>query len=133
MVLRKYLAKLLFSFVLISPFSQTQASIPEDVQFGLASFYADRFHGRRTASGERYNKNDLTTVHAHYPFGTVLRVTNINNQRSVELRVNDRTRLPRGRLLDVSKRAASELGFIAAGVARVKVQVLRFGASRRNG
>jgi rare lipoprotein A len=98
---------------------------------GTASFYAERFHGRKTASGERYNMHDLTaaTVHSRYPLGSILRVTNLGNDRSVEVRVNDRGPLPRGRVLDLSKRAATELGFLHAGLARVRVEVLRWGRS----
>lgn len=133
MVFRKALFNSLFFLSLMTPFAESQANISSEVQYGVASFYADRFHGRRTASGERYNMHDLTTVHGHFPFGTILRVTNLRNQRSVDLRVNDRTRLPHGRLLDVSKRAATELGFIGAGLARVRVEVLQYGSGRRSG
>ncbi|WP_045224728.1 septal ring lytic transglycosylase RlpA family protein [Methyloterricola oryzae] len=93
-------------------------------QVGLASYYSDRFHGRRTANGERYDKNQLTADHPHLPFGTVVRVVNLSNQRSVEVRVNDRTRLPKGRILDLSKRAARELGMVNRGVARIALEVL---------
>lgn len=129
------LAKMSFKFLVLNTFL---ASIPtaeavatEQTTVGTASFYAERFHGRRTASGERYNMHDLTaaTVRTHYPLGTVLRVTNLGNHRSVELRVNDRGPLPRGRLLDVSKRAAKELGFLRSGLARVKVEVLDRGGA----
>lgn len=128
-------AKTFFKFLVLNTIL---ASIPaieavaaEQVSVGTASFYAERFHGRRTASGERYNMHDLTaaTVRTHYPLGTVLRVTNLGNRRSVQLRVNDRGPLPRGRLLDVSKRAATELGFLHAGLARVKVEVLDWGGA----
>jgi len=98
-------------------------------QVGVASYYSDRFQGRRTANGERYDRNDLTAVHPHLPFGTLIRVTNLRNNQSVELRINDRTHLRRGRLLDVSKRAARELGFIGAGLARVEIEILRYGDS----
>jgi len=100
-----------------------------DTQVGVASYYSDRFHGRRTASGERYDRNDLTAVHPRLPFGSIIRVTNLRNRLSVDLRINDRNRLPRGRLLDVSKRAARELGFIGSGVAQVEIEVIRFGDS----
>lgn len=108
-----------------------QAGLPAvgDKQVGVASYYSDRFHGRRTASGERYDRDDLTAVHSHLPFGTIIRVTNLRNFRSVNLRVNDRGHFRRGRLLDVSKRAASELGFVGAGLAKVEVEVVRWGDS----
>lgn len=93
-------------------------------QVGLASFYSDRFHGRRTANGERYDREQLTADHPNLPFGTVVRVVNLSNQRSVDVRVNDRTRLPKGRILDLSRRAARELGMLHRGVARVVIEVL---------
>jgi rare lipoprotein A len=116
-------------------FSGAQAlgslALAHQTTVGTASFYAERFHGRKTASGERYNMHDLTaaTVHSRYPLGSILRVTNLGNDRSVDVRINDRGPLPRGRVLDLSKRAATELGFLHAGLARVKVEVLRWGRS----
>lgn len=98
-------------------------------QVGTASFYSDRFHGRRTANGERYDKNELTADHPNLPFGTVLRVLNLHNHRSVEVRVNDRSHLPRGRILDLSKRAARELGIVSRGIARVAIEVVQQGDS----
>lgn len=100
-----------------------------DTQVGIASYYSDKFQGRRTANGERYDRNDLTAVHPRLPFGSIIRVTNLRNHRSVHLRINDRTHLRHGRLLDVSKRAARELGFIGSGLARVEIEVVRYGAS----
>lgn len=94
---------------------------------GWASFYSDRFHGRRTANGERYDRNAFTAVHNFYPFGTLLRVTNLRNQRSVTVRINDRSVRRHGRVLDLSKRAARELGFISLGLALVKLEVLELG------
>jgi rare lipoprotein A len=98
-------------------------------QIGIASYYSDKFHGQRTANGERYNKNGLTAVHAYLPFGTVLRVTNLKNNRSVSVRVNDRARPRNKRLLDLSKRAAKELGFIKSGLAKVQIEIVRLGNS----
>lgn len=124
----------LFSISLLTFGLSAQASLEESevelsttgiTQKGTASYYSDRFHGRRTASGERYDRNDLTAVHRHLPFGSIVRVTNLHNNRSIQLRINDRTRLPHGRVLDVSKRAAQELGFIGAGLAKVEIEVLR--------
>lgn len=127
----KNICKILFSLLFIAGLPQQQASAAEPVAVGTASFYAERFHGRRTASGERYNMHGLTaaTGRAHYPLGTLVRVTNLSNQRSVELRVNDRGPLPHGRILDVSKRAATELGFLQSGLARVRVEVLDWGGA----
>ena len=91
---------------------------------GFASFYGAEFHGRRTASGERYDPDDLSAAHRTLPFGTRVRVTNLKNDRSVVVTINDRGPFRRGRIVDVSKRAARELGFLRAGVARVKLEVL---------
>jgi rare lipoprotein A len=91
---------------------------------GLASFYARKFDGRRTASGERYDENALTAAHPTFPFGTRLRVTNLANGRSVEVTVNDRGPFAPDRIVDVSRRAARELGFLEAGTARVRVEVI---------
>ncbi|WP_446810214.1 septal ring lytic transglycosylase RlpA family protein [Methylomonas sp. 2BW1-5-20] len=96
-------------------------------QSGVASYYSDKMHGQRTANGEFYDKNALTAAHASLPFGSLVRVVNLNNNRSVELRINSRAHKANKRLLDVSKRAASELGFIQAGLAKVKIEVLRVG------
>jgi rare lipoprotein A len=96
-------------------------------QSGVASYYSDKLHGQRTANGEFYDKNALTAAHASLPFGSLVRVVNLSNNRSVELRINSRAHKANRRLLDVSKRAASELGFIQAGLAKVKLEVLRVG------
>jgi rare lipoprotein A len=96
-------------------------------QKGIASYYSDRFQGRRTASGERYNRNGFTAMHRSLPFGTRVRVTNLSNNRSIEVRVNDRGDPANRRLLDLSRRAAKELGFIKAGLAQVKLEVIRMG------
>ena len=94
----------------------------QDVQQGKASFYAQKFHGRRTASGEPLHKDSLTCAHRYYPFGTLLRVYNPANGKSVLVRVTDRGPFVRGRIIDLSWRAAKELGIISQGVAMVTVQ-----------
>ena len=91
---------------------------------GTASYYSNRFHGRRTASGERFDQNDLTAMHRSLPFGTRLRVTNLANNRCVEVRVNDRGGPRNRRALDLSKRAALELGFLRSGLAQVKYEII---------
>lgn len=93
-------------------------------QIGLASYYSDRYQGRRTASGERYDITKLTATHSKLPFGTRLRITNLVNHKSVVVRVIDRARARNGRLVDLSKQAARELDFIQAGTAKVKLEVL---------
>lgn len=98
-------------------------------QVGIASYYSDKFHGRRTASGERYNKNALTAVHPRLPFGTLIRVTNLATDKTIEVKVNDRFGSKKGRLLDLSKRAARELGIVRAGLAKVRLEVVQLGDS----
>lgn len=91
---------------------------------GIASWYGPGFHGRRSASGERYNQNALTAAHRSLPFGTNVRVTNLNNGRSVIVRINDRGPFIRGRVIDLSAAAARVIGVMQTGIAPVKVQVL---------
>ena len=96
--------------------------LAQDQQEGKASFYAKRLAGRKTASGERLHNDSLTCAHLTYPFGTLLRVTNPANKRSVTVRVTDRGPFVRGRIIDLSWRAAKELDIISKGVAVVIVQ-----------
>lgn len=91
---------------------------------GKASWYGPGFHGRLTANGERYNQNALTAAHRHLKFGTKVRVTNLNNGRSVVVRINDRGPYVKGRIIDVSAAAARSLGMIKKGVVPVKVTIL---------
>jgi rare lipoprotein A len=92
---------------------------------GKASWYGGRFHGRKTASGERFDKRALTAAHRKLPFGTRVRVTSINTGRSVIVRINDRGPFGRReRIIDVSEAAAESLGMKQAGVIRVKLEVL---------
>ncbi len=93
-------------------------------QTGLASWYGKPFHGRQTASGERYDMNKMTAAHRKLPFGTRVRVTNLDNGRSVVVTINDRGPFKRGRIIDVSRRAAGELGFLKQGLTRVRVETL---------
>ena len=91
---------------------------------GFASFYHATFHGRRTASGEAFDRHALTAAHKSLPFGTLVRVTNLRNERSVIVRVNDRGPQKRNRIIDVSPRAARELGFLGFGITWVKLEVI---------
>jgi rare lipoprotein A len=94
----------------------------QSVQTGKASFYAKKFTGRKTASGERLHHDSLTCAHRTYPFGTMLKVTNPANGQSVVVRVTDRGPYVRGRIIDLSVRAAREIGIIAQGIAPVVVE-----------
>ena len=91
---------------------------------GLASYYNDEFHGDPTASGELYDRNELTAAHREYPFGTLVRVTNLDNDKSVVVRINDRGPHQRERIIDISGRAARELDLVRMGVAKVKIEVV---------
>ncbi len=91
---------------------------------GVASWYGPGFHGRRSASGERYNQNAMTAAHRSLPFGTSVQVTNLNNGRSVVVRINDRGPYIRGRVIDLSAAAARMLGLMRSGTAPVNIQVL---------
>ena len=91
---------------------------------GIASRYSDRFQGRRTANGERYDKRSYTAAHKTLPFGTHLKVTNKLNKRSVIVRINDRGPYARGRVLDLSDVAARKIGFHRTGLAQVSAVVV---------
>ena len=91
---------------------------------GLASWYGGKFHGRQTASGEVFDKNEISAAHKTLPFGTVLLVTNLDNGRKLQVRVNDRGPFVKGRVIDCSEAAAERLGFRTAGVARVRLEIL---------
>jgi len=93
-------------------------------EVGTASWYGGRFHGRKTASGEVFDKSKLTAAHPTLPLPVIAKVTNLSNGRSVKVRINDRGPFAHGRIIDVSRAAATELGFIGDGVAKVRVQVI---------
>lgn len=93
------------------------------VEEGMASWYGPNFHGKRTANGEIYNMNDMTAAHRTLPLPSIVRVTNLENGRVVRLRINDRGPFKNNRIIDVSRRAAEELGFLEAGITRVRVEI----------
>src|SRR5688572_23077114 len=117
--MRIFLFTLSFNFLLAVSIAQ--------VQTGKASFYADKFEGAPTASGEKYKHNKLTGAHKSLPFGTRVRVTNIANDQSVEVIINDRGPCVENRVIDLSKSAAEKLGFINQGLAEVKLEVIDAG------
>jgi peptidoglycan lytic transglycosylase len=98
---------------------------------GLASYYGKEFQGKMTASGVRFDMNAMIAAHPSYPFGTLLRVTNLENGRSTSVRILDRGPAPNlradGIVIDVSRKAAEVLGFIQQGRARVRLEVLAWG------
>ncbi|YCH22608.1 septal ring lytic transglycosylase RlpA family protein [Pseudomonas sp. D1-3] len=115
----------LFS-LLLAGCSSFGGGVPGDYRAeGKASYYGKAHHGNRTASGERFNQNALTAAHRTLPFGTMVKVTNLNNDRSVVVRINDRGPFARGRIIDVSRKAAESLDMIRSGVAPVRVESLK--------
>lgn len=101
-------------------------SFVDDIQTGIASYYARKFEGRRTASGDTFRHDSLTAAHPSLPFGTVVRVTSIDRERSVIVRITDR--LPSKRaVIDLTQKAAAQLDMLSAGRTRVSIQVLEWG------
>jgi rare lipoprotein A len=96
---------------------------PTFVQEGSATYYADYFQGRRTTSGERYKATALTAAHKTLPFNTIVKVTNLRNERTVEVRINDRLGKKSPMILDLSKAAAKQIGLFGQGVGTVKLEV----------
>jgi rare lipoprotein A len=95
-----------------------------DVQTGKASYYHDRFHGRTTASGAKYNKNTLSAAHKTLPMGSKVKVTDTRSGKSVVVKINDRGPFVKGRVIDLSRAAAKQIGLTKKGVSPVKLEVL---------
>ncbi|HMN91137.1 MAG TPA: septal ring lytic transglycosylase RlpA family protein [Saprospiraceae bacterium] len=95
----------------------------QQIEYGEATYYSDSFQGRETAYGVKYDKNELTTAHKMYPFGTLLRVTRLDNKKSVIVKVIDRGPYTDGRVVDLSRKAAEKLDMIKDGVVKVKVEL----------
>ncbi len=95
------------------------------VEYGMASYYSDEFHGKKTASGEIYNKWEFTCAHRTLPFGTKLKVINLENKKSVIVKVNDRGPHIRNRIVDLSYVAARDIDMITKGIVKVKIEVVR--------
>jgi rare lipoprotein A len=95
----------------------------EQTEQGVANFYGDQFQGKKTASGEVFDKNGLTAAHKKLPFGTKVKVTNVDNGKSVVVTVTDRMAASSPAVIDVTRRAAEELDFVKTGKAKVKVDV----------
>ncbi len=98
-----------------------------EVYIGLASYYAEKFHGRQTSNGETYNMYDLTTASPDLPFGSILRITNLKNNKAVIVRVNDRMPPHPERIIDLSYGAAEQLDMLKDGVVKVQIEVLELG------
>ena len=94
---------------------------------GISSFYADDFHGKLTANGEVFDMYGLTAAHKTLPLNTIVRVTNLENKKSLILRINDRGPYVKGRILDCSYGAALKLGFVGEGTAKVRIEIIELG------
>ena len=130
--MQKIVLTLLTTLILSLAGSQAFAQIrisyrtgkPAKVQYGTASYYHDKFHGRRTANGEIFSQDKMTCAHNTLPLGTWIRVTNLRNKRTVIVRVTDRLHPRNPRLVDLSKKAAKKLNYVGYGLTKVKVEVL---------
>lgn len=115
--------KILLSCVLLSTFVLFfSGCAPKMIQYGNASWYGKEFSGRRTASGVKFRPGKRTAAHKTIPFGTKVKVTNLKNGRSVKVRINDRGPYVKGRIIDLSRKAARKLGMLQDGVAPVKLK-----------
>ena len=110
--------QILFSLLVISLLS----SCGYTTRKGLASYYADSYEGKTTANGEIYRQGKITAAHKTLPFGTKVEVTNLSNNKSVVVRINDRGPFIRGRIIDLTKSAAKQIDMVGAGVAKVKIR-----------
>ena len=108
------------AFAMMGIFGRVMAQTAEE---GIANFYSQKFQGKKTASGEVYDKDALTASHKKYPFGTKVKVTNIENGKSVVVTVNDRMNKSNPAVIDVTRHAAEELGFTKTGKTKVKLEV----------
>lgn len=131
-----YLIALIFAGVLLAPPTPVQAAAPTrhhpgETESGRASWYGFE-QGRHTASGEHFNPRALTAAHRHLPFGTIVRVTNKLNDRSVEVRINDRGPWRHGRILDVTSAAADVLQMKKQGTVPVTLEIIKLGPPSRH-
>ncbi|NOI90076.1 septal ring lytic transglycosylase RlpA family protein [Vibrio splendidus] len=104
--------------------SKTKEYAKSHALAGKASWYGDKFHGRLTASGETYNMNANTAAHKTLPFGTIVRVTNTNNNKSVDVKINDRGPYVKGRVIDLSHKAFARIGNVKQGTVPVKIEIV---------
>ncbi|OGI00058.1 MAG: hypothetical protein A2Y25_09100 [Candidatus Melainabacteria bacterium GWF2_37_15] len=94
------------------------------LETGVASWYGGHFHGRRAADGSAYNMNKFTAAHKTLPFGSIVKVTNLRNNNSCVVKITDRGPFIEGRIIDLSRVAAEEIGMLGSGVSKVKIEVL---------
>ncbi|MCB9992438.1 MAG: septal ring lytic transglycosylase RlpA family protein [Hyphomicrobiaceae bacterium] len=127
---KKTIAALVAALLCVSPLSVStlvsgsSVALAATYQQGTASWYGPGFNGQRTANGETFNMNSLTAAHKSLPFGTRVKVTNLRNGKSVTVRINDRGPYAHGRIIDLSKAAAQDIGMIGSGTAQVKLEIV---------
>lgn len=121
--IRSAMIILILALSACAPYHARRKSIQYEAT-GVASWYGPGFAGRKTANGERYKPSGITAAHKTLPFGTHVRVTNLENDRSIVVRINDRGPFVKGRIIDLSNGAAKRIGLVATGTARVKVVAL---------
>jgi rare lipoprotein A len=118
---RQTIVCLVFLFFFMPTLAEDNDSIKTEV---YATYYADRFHGRRTSNGEKYDKDAYTCAHRKLPFGTLVRVTNPKNGKTAVVRVNDRGPYGKRAKIDLSKAAARDIGLLSIGILKVEMEVL---------
>ncbi len=102
-----------------------------ETTYGTASYYADKYHGKITYSGEIFDMHKISAAHKSYPMNTIVRVTNLKNNKTIILRINDRMPQFKDRIIDLSYAAAKELDFIQEGLTQVKIEVLKWGEGKK--
>src|SRR4029453_354955 len=115
--------KIVTLLVALATIVTVSLAVAQTGEEGVANFYSDKFQGKKTASGEVYDKNGLTASHKKLPYATKVKVTNVKNGKSVVLTVNDRMAASNPAVIDVTRRAAEELGFVKVGKTKVKLEV----------
>ena len=116
--------KLLLLSLLLLLSSNLYAKNSKKTEIGIASWYGKAFHGRITANGETYNMYEYTAAHPTLPFNTIVEVTNLQNNRKIKVRINDRGPYAKRRIIDLSYLAAKKLGYLHRGITKVKIKVL---------
>ena len=122
-VKRKELDSIVIAVVMLVVVGTAVMAAAQSAEEGVANIYSDNFQGKKTASGEAYDKNGLTAAHKKLAYGAKVKVTNVANGKSVVVTVNDRMAASNPAVIDVTRRAAEELGFISAGKTKVKLEV----------
>jgi len=122
LILRRRLG-LVLAFVSLATVLNVALATAQSAEEGTANFYSDKFQGKKLASGERYDKNKLTAAHKTLAFGTKVKVTNLANNKSVVVTINDRMKKSNSAVIDVTRKAAQDLEFVKAGKAKVKLEV----------